>query len=86
MREIFTLAEPVIIPDTFVTELSAIERFGSTARLVFTSRIFDGDCSERRVVCRLIVPAELLKTICRQIEGGEPLPALGAMPGRRPDA
>jgi hypothetical protein len=78
MRDNLRISEPVVAPDRFVTELSMIEHFGSCVRLVFTARLFDCDQYERRVVARLVVPAELLKAICRQIQGEEkaPFPAI----------
>jgi hypothetical protein len=65
MRDLPPLSEPTIIPDTFVSELTMVEHMGSCVRLVFAAML--RDCGERRVVARLIIPAELLTTMCSQI-------------------
>lgn len=57
------LAEPFAVPDTFVCDLSRVDRLGANRRLVFT--VPDGRLN--LVVVRLIVPADAMLTIANVI-------------------
>jgi hypothetical protein len=49
-------------PDTFVCELSKVERIGTNRRLIFTVPSIEGD-GFRMVVDKLIVPADYMVTL-----------------------
>jgi hypothetical protein len=55
-------------PDTFVCELSKVERLGANRRLIFTVPSVDGD-GYRSIVAKLIVPAEYMVTLAYMIAG-----------------
>jgi hypothetical protein len=62
-------------PDTFVCELSKVERIGANRRLIFTVPSIEGD-GFRMVVAKLIVPADYMVTLAYTIAGDGTKPAV----------
>ncbi|WP_428031797.1 hypothetical protein [Ancylobacter sp.] len=66
------LTEPCVITDTFCSELALVESIGPCLRLTFavaqTIHGCDG-ASERTVVAKVVIPAEAVASLLRQISG-----------------
>jgi hypothetical protein len=66
------IAESSVVIPIFVDGLSAMQTFGSVTHLVFTARqtsVFDGS-TERVIQARLIIPADQMIVIGRQLLSG----------------
>ncbi len=66
------IAEPSVTIPIFVDGLSAMQTLGSVTHLIFTARqtsAFDGS-TERVVQARLIIPADQMVVIGRQLLSG----------------
>lgn len=72
------LTEPSVIADTFCSELACIEQIGPCLRLTFAvaQTVHGGDgASERAVVAKVVIPAEAMASLLRQIS--EPAKKVG---------
>lgn len=76
------LTEPCVVSDTFCSELALVERIGPCLRLTFAVAQTIHGCggaSERTVVAKVVIPAEAMASLLRQIS--EPAKPVGLAHG-----
>jgi hypothetical protein len=68
--DVSNLCEPALIPDSFCTDLTRIERIGPCVRLTFTvpqGASFGSARTENHVIAKLVLPADALPRIARAL-------------------